>query len=1313
MTLGADHPLLGKEYKGSLVKGLKEKKDKPTSDGKVRYYLEIHCVNGKIYKEYEWQQYQQKHGRASDGLDQVLVVGSGATPPKTKSQSARKGGIPRIPRKQGSYHGSTDNTRASPQIHPKKKIVVKSFIKGNRKEKTNNGAAAKSKADESESSASFDTLPSTEDEKTAPTPALPVSPNRKIMSPETPPSRNVSVGDVQPFVGKAKLPLTPMDNVAEDDDDNDVGEDVKKQQQQQQEEEEEERRQKTEVAKLKIEEEACRLEVARKEKEAKKEKKRRKEEKKLRHQQQQEAEEGQRRTEQQQKEEDVERQRQQVSAAAAAADEEAKQRKIAEEEARRRAAEEWKEKLAAEEEERRRAAEEEAERLRAEQEAALRAADEERQRAEAEELAANARAAEKEVERLKTEQYAAFQAGEEKRLKAEAETVAVKKKAAKNAAEEVDEAEFESKAKTHTDEDTKTKMDVDEKDKKAKKSKKKSKSKDNIKDVMKRDKKEKKKSRSKDNVKDGLFEKKKEHTIPPPPLEQTSSPKKSKSKKKKKRDPPPLVQTSKGKLALNKISVDPQPLLETVEERPGVAKIMGIWGENYCEDAYPVSPLRATRGEGNEERRPKLRNIAEKWEMDPNFKPPVFEKSDAEKKRIFQSFEDNFAFSDLTPTEIEPMVDAFEKVEYSKGDVIAEEGAPDNFFYVVEEGKVSFDIDGEHVCDGEVGDVFGEMSLVYSCDRATTVKSEDKRTSLLRLDKTSYRHIRRNHVARSVSARVKLLKDVPFFKDAAEADLAQLSTAMVAHVFKTNDNLTNAFKDMPFCLIQEGSVTTTASGKMGPGGSFGEENLESGGHVASSVSARSDGVAYTIDRPSFEKVFGDMNQLAKKSQDKKILRDLRAIRAAKVDGPVLDLLARQVAEEPFLEGEEFCVMNEEMVPKLYIVREGSVKIVRKNGKEEIIKPGGFFGQEYMMMSSKGGRDSAPATVKAKYDATALEDGTCAVLTLQECVSVFGRDTRKPEELEDGRIIPLEDLDHYRVLGEGHFGTVWLVANKKEVKPEPFALKIQMLEDDERDAQECIKEEISVMRKLEYSSIVRVINVYEAEQTISMLLGLAPGGELFDQIHYQLPNGLWDSGIGEGKGRFYTSVIADTLAFMHVRGFIYRDLKPENVLIDKDGYPVITDFGFTRSLKKDELAYTMCGTPNYLPPEIIKNLGHGPPADNWSLAVLIYEVVQGESPFWYEGLDQCSLFHAICEEDYYPLPDEGVSEELRDLMHRMLEKNPSKRLGTFKEKDILSHPWFTKLDIQKIRKKEIKSPWMPKPVELGEPVDPEEIEESKS
>lgn len=773
--------------------------------------------------------------------------------------------------------------------------------------------------------------------------------------------------------------------------------------------------------------------------------------------------------------------------------------------------------------------------------------------------------------------------------------------------------------------------------------------------------------------------------------------------------PPPPV-TKKSKLQRGKILVDDvlKPNKITADPHPGFAKIMGIWGERETKshEGIPFSPLKPTkRKESTKHGAPvKLANVfGGSLEDDPTFKPPVFEKSEGEKSMIRQSFESNFAFSDLTPSELEPMVDAFEKVEYQKGETIAEKGDADCFFYVVQDGEVSFDVEGKNVAKGTAGDVFGELALVYSCDRATTVKAEEV-AALLRLNQKNYRHIRKHQVEHSVSGRMRLLKKVHFFKDADETDLIQLASAMKPHIFKAKDDLTATFKEAPFCLIEEGSVTSSSSDSgslFGPGGSFGEENLTRKGAGVSSVVAQTDGIACTIDRSSFEKVFGDMNRLALKSMDKNVLRQIRAVKAAKISVAQLDNLAQQIADQSFAAGEDIFVNNEDMVPALYIVRKGQVKTVRKNGKVDIIIAGDHFGQEYLMVSSKGSRDAVPSHVKAKYSAAATEDTVCGVLTLQECMSVFGDGAAKTN-LETDRIVRLEDLERHRLLGEGHFGEVWLVTDSKlpPTKSEPYALKIQYLDDDEREAEHCINEEISIMKMLNFPFIVKLVNSYKEEESISMLLGLAPGGELFDQIHYQLPNGMWDSGIGEEKGRFYCSIIADTLSFMHVRGYVYRDLKPENVLIDKDGYPLITDFGFTKHVKKAEKTYTMCGTPNYLPPEIIKNIGHTISADNWSLGILIYEVVQGENPFFYEGLDQVSLFHAICDEPYYPLPEDTMSEEIQDLMDRLLEKNPSKRLGTYREKDILAHPWFADIDIRRLRKKEVKAPWVPEPIQIS-------------
>eukprot|EP00529_Nitzschia_sp_RCC80_P007607 CAMPEP_0113505380 /NCGR_PEP_ID=MMETSP0014_2-20120614/35280_1 /TAXON_ID=2857 /ORGANISM="Nitzschia sp." /LENGTH=1388 /DNA_ID=CAMNT_0000400677 /DNA_START=238 /DNA_END=4401 /DNA_ORIENTATION=- /assembly_acc=CAM_ASM_000159 len=702
--------------------------------------------------------------------------------------------------------------------------------------------------------------------------------------------------------------------------------------------------------------------------------------------------------------------------------------------------------------------------------------------------------------------------------------------------------------------------------------------------------------------------------------------------------PPRLKIVGDNMLRENKISVDPHP---------GFAKIMGIWGDRVNKEGggIPISPLKPVK---RTNKIPvKLVNVGgEKAKDNPAFSLPVFEKSENEKNMIRQSFDGNFVFSDMMPSEIEPMVDAFEKVEYQKGDTIAQRGERDCFFYVVQDGEVDFEVEGNNVAKGKTGDVFGQLALVYNCDRATTVKASRK-ASILRLHQNNYRHIRKHQIARSVGDRMKLLKKVHFFKDADETDLAQLASAMVPHIFKQKEDLSSTFKDSPFCLIEEGSVTSPSETTVGKGGSFGEENLVGKNAGASTVIALTDGIAYTIDRQSFEKVFGDMNRLALKSADKNILRGLRAVRAAKVSATELDALAQQIADHSFTAGQDIFVTNEDMVPALYVVRKGKVKVVRKSGKEDIITAGGDFGQEYLMMSSKGSRDTVPAYVKAKYSAYAVEDCVLGILTLQECAAIFTKDNAKVD-LENSRLVPLDDLKRHRLLGEGHFGEVWLVTNTQAPpnRTEPYALKVQYLEDKERDAQKCINEEISIMKMLCYPFVVSLINTYREEDSISMLLGLAPGGELFDQIHFQLPNGLWDSGIGEEKARFYCAVVADTLSFMHIRGYIYRDLKPENILLDKDGYPLITDFGFTKRIRRTEKTYTMCGTPNYLAPEIVRNIGHSFSADNWSLGILIYEVAQGENPFYYDGLDQVSLFHAICNEPYYDLPDE-FSDEIHD------------------------------------------------------------------
>jgi len=133
-------------------------------------------------------------------------------------------------------------------------------------------------------------------------------------------------------------------------------------------------------------------------------------------------------------------------------------------------------------------------------------------------------------------------------------------------------------------------------------------------------------------------------------------------------------------------------------------------------------------------------------------------------------------------------------------------------------------------------------------------------------------------------------------------------------------------------------------------------------------------------------------------------------------------------------------------------------------------------------------------------------------------------------------------------------------------------------------------------------------------------------------------------------------------------------------------------------------YTLCGTPNYLSPEVVMNRGHNASSDHWALGVVIYEMVAGENPFYYDDMPQLELFQCIVREKFYPLPDE-VSDECFYVVDGLLVKDPTKRLGSFsgRGKDIMAMDWFNGLALDEIRQKKVKAPFLPKNGQLDKAI----------
>ncbi|KAF9995229.1 hypothetical protein BGZ79_011105 [Entomortierella chlamydospora] len=272
---------------------------------------------------------------------------------------------------------------------------------------------------------------------------------------------------------------------------------------------------------------------------------------------------------------------------------------------------------------------------------------------------------------------------------------------------------------------------------------------------------------------------------------------------------------------------------------------------------------------------------------------------------------------------------------------------------------------------------------------------------------------------------------------------------------------------------------------------------------------------------------------------------------------------------------------------------------------------------------------------------------------------------------------------------GTFGRVYLTRLQQDQKF--YAMKVLKKSEVVRLKQvEHINSEKLILSQVNHPFIVNLFTTFQDDRNLYMLLEYVIGGELFSHLRRagRFPNDMT---------KFYAAEIVLAIEYLHERDIIYRDLKPENLLLDSQGHIKITDFGFAKRVS--DRTWTLCGTPEYLAPEIIQSKGHGKPVDWWALGILIFEMLAGHPPFFDDnpfGIYEKILAGRI----YFPA---FIDSSAKDLIKKLLTADRTKRLGNLKggSQDIRDHKWFRGVDWEGLEKRTVAAPIVPPHLHEGD------------
>ena len=615
---------------------------------------------------------------------------------------------------------------------------------------------------------------------------------------------------------------------------------------------------------------------------------------------------------------------------------------------------------------------------------------------------------------------------------------------------------------------------------------------------------------------------------------------------------------------------------------------------------------------------------------------------------------------------------------YTKGQYICKEGEVGSCMYIIKEGEVECIKKDKVIRVLKQGDNFGQKALLENAKRSLDVKAKTD-VKIYSISSSFF------ETQFGENFREQLYFSFISTAFINSSNFNKINTKMISKTFGffSFRSLKNGELVYPkdqrvcekLCVVLEGNIVDKTINKTEAKRYeiLFEKQLVEGSEelIKHDLIAEPDCILAEIDFEKFkEELGGDLKTAHTKSNQLKSFGNISLFRI--LSDEKIEFLQNNLKIEKFHNGKKIITQGE-VGNKLYIIKSGRVDFFVNSRYIRSLGDGEDFGAKSLILSSD------------KRTATAIANGEvhCYTLTAKVFKSILEPNlyeyfTNK-FALEDNTI-ELKDLDNIKELGSGTFGNVNLVRNKKN--KQLYAIKALDLQQIKKENLEtCVELEKNVLLKTDHPFIMKMVKYLKDDHYIFFINEYIKGKELWDVIR--------DIGLlNKEQTQFYVASMLLAINHLHKKKIIYRDIKPENVMVNVKGYIKIIDFGTVKEI--EDRTSTVIGTSHYMAPEITKGEGYSFQVDIWSIAICMYEFFCGKVPFGEDLEDPMDIYRAVCKEEL-TFPNFVNDEKYMALLHKMLKKNPTQRL--WKLEQIKVDPYFKDFDWNKLISLSYPPPYM--------------------